>query len=137
MDLHFSEINVFALAASVVAAQIVSTVWFVVLFGTPWAREYGVETKQQHTKEVPGYTYGVQLLCTIALATSLAVVQRAFGVASLPDALVVGGAVSVGSCVATGLPGQAFLRRWRVAAIALGSQVAMILTISVVLGLWR
>lgn len=137
MDLDLSEINWWAVLASIVAGQVISTIWFVVLFGDPWAKEYGAESKQQHTKEVPPYTYGVQVLCTVALVLSLAVLQGWLGVTSIGEALGLGAFVSVGFCVATGLPGQAFLKRWRVAAIAYGSQVAMILGISLILGAWR
>lgn len=137
MELPLSDINWLAVLASVIAGQVISTVWFVVLFGDPWAKEYGAEDKKQHTKEVPGYTYGVQVLCTVALVISLAVLQRWLSVDSIGEALMLAAFVSVGFCVATGLPGQAFLKRWRVAAIAYGSQVAMIFGISVILGLWR
>ena len=136
MELHLSELNAFAIIASVIAAQVVSTVWFVVLFGEPWAREYGAASKQEHTKEIPGYTYGVQLLCTVALTGSLAVLQRAAGVESLVDGLVLGAIAAVGLCIANILPGQAFLKRWRVAAITGGCQSAMILVISAILAAW-
>lgn len=137
MELTLSGINWGAVAASVIVGQIISTLWFVVFFGEPWAKEYGASTKQQHTKEVPGYTYGVQVLCTIALVLSLAVLHKALGVASVGGALQLGVLVAIGFCVATGLPGQAFLKRWRVAVLAFGCQVAMIVGISLVLGLWR
>ena len=120
MELSFSEINWLAVLVSVIAGQVISTVWFTVLFGDPWAREYGAADRKQHTKEVPGYTYGVQALCTVALVISLALLQRWLGVDSIGDALMLGGFVSVGLCIATGLPGQAFLKRWRVAGLALG-----------------
>lgn len=137
MALTFSGINWLAVVVSVIAGQIISTVWFVALFGEPWAQEYGAGSKQQHTKEIPGYTYGIQVLCTILMVVGLAVLQQSLGVASVADALRLGILVAIGFCVATGLPGQAFLKRWRVAAIALGCQVAMILGISLILGLWR
>lgn len=137
MELPLSDINWLAVLASVVAGQVISTVWFVVLFGEPWAHEYGAADKKQHTQEIPGYTYGVQVLCTVALVLSLAVLHRWLAVDSVGQALGLAALVSVGLCVATGLPGQAFLKRWRAAAIALGSQVAMIFGISLILGLWR
>lgn len=130
-------LNWAAVAVSVIAAQIISTIWFVVLFGEPWAKEYGADSKRQHTSEIPPYTYGVQLLCTVALVLSLASLQQALAVDSVSGALQLGILVSIGFCIATGLPGQAFLKRWRVAAIALGSQVAIIMGVSLVLGLWR
>ncbi|MCA9705016.1 MAG: DUF1761 domain-containing protein [Myxococcales bacterium] len=116
-----------------IVGQLVSTIWFVVLFGEPWAREYGASSKQQHTKEVPPYTYGVGLLCTATLVVALALLQRALGVTTMGGALGLAAFVSVGFCIATGVPGQAFLRRWRVAALAFGSQVAMIVAISAAL----
>ena len=123
--------------ASVVAAQLISTVWFTVLFGERWAAEYGAATRQQHTKEVPGYTYGVGLLCTVVLVLSIASLQRALSIESAGSALGFGLFVAVGLCIATGLPGQAFLKRWRVFLIAYGSQTVMILAISFILALWR
>jgi len=68
---------------------------------------------------------------------SLALLHRALGVDSILDAMQVGALVTVGFSVATGLPGQAFLKRWRVAGIAYGSQAAVILGISIILSAWR
>lgn len=133
---HISDINPLALVVGVVAAQIVSTLWFTVLFGEPWAREYGAASRQQHTAEIPGSTYGVQLLCTVALALSLAVLQRMIGVASVGGGLGLGLLVAVGLSGANILPGQAFLKRWRVAALTAGCQGTMILVISAILAAW-
>ena len=137
MELGLSEINWLAVVASIVAGQVISTVWFVVLFGEPWAQEYGATDKKQHTKEIPGYTYGVQALCTVLLVLSLALLQHWLSIDSAGEALHLGVLVAVGFCIATGLPGQAFLKRWRVAAITLGCQVTMIIAISLILGVWQ
>ena len=136
MELTLSGINWFAVLASIAAGQVISTVWFVVLFGEPWAREYGAADKKQHTAEVPGYTYAVQALCTVALVLPLAMMQQWLSVGSLTDALKLGFLVAVGFCIATSVPGQAFLKRWRVAAIALGCQATMTIAISLILGVW-
>jgi hypothetical protein len=133
----FSQLNWLAVLASVVAGQIISTVWFTALFGEPWAKEYGAGGRKQHTKEIPGYTYAVQALATIVLVLSIALLQRRLDVDTIGESLSLGLLVSVGFAVATGIPGQAFLKRWRVAALASGSQVVMILGISIILGLWR
>jgi hypothetical protein len=53
MESELSNLNWIAVLVSIVLGQIVSTVWFVVLFGEPWAQAYGAESKLQHTKEVP------------------------------------------------------------------------------------
>jgi hypothetical protein len=137
LEFAIASFNWFAILASVVAGQVISTVWFVVLFGAPWAAEYGADSRQQHAKEVPPYTYGVGLLCTIILVLSIATLQRAFAIESASSALGLGLFVALGFCGATGLPGQAFLKRWRVFFIAYGSQTVMILAISLILALWR
>ncbi len=137
MDMPFSDFNWAAIVASIVAGQVIATVWFVVLFGDPWAKEYGAADKKQHTAEVPGYTYGVQVLCTVALVFGIATLQRWLEVDTVGEALGSALFVSLHFVVATLLPGQAFLKRWRVAAIAGGSQVAMIVGISLILALWQ
>ena len=111
--------------------------WFVVLFGEPWAREYGAESRQAHTADIPGYTYGVQALCTALQVVTLVLVHRALGIAGIGDALLLGVLIAIGFCVANILPGQAFLKRWRVAAITAGCQSAMILAFSIILGGWQ
>ncbi|MFK8002438.1 MAG: DUF1761 family protein [Polyangiales bacterium] len=100
-------------------------------------RVRGEEQEGAHAKAVPPYTCAVQLLCTVVLVLSLAVFQQLCGVNSVGGALATALFVILGFSVSTGLPGQAFLKRWRVAAIAYGSQAAMILVISLVLGIWR
>jgi hypothetical protein len=131
--IDFSSFNWFALLASVVAGQVISTVWFTVLFGEAWAAEYGVATKQEHTSKIPGYTYGVGLVCTVVLVLSIAVLQGGFAIESVGGALGLGLFVAVGLAAATALPGQAFLGRWRVFFLANGSQTVMILAISLIL----
>lgn len=133
MDIDIAALPWIAIVAAVIVGQVVSTIWFVALFGDPWAREYGAKDKKEHTKDVPGYVYAVGLACTFALVLAIALLQQALAVTSLGAALELAVLLSVGLCVATLVPGQAFLRRWRVALLASGSQVAMILAISAVL----
>ena len=118
MDFGFSSLNWLARLASVIAGQMISTIWFVVLFGEPWAADYGTDSKQQHAREIPGYTYGVGLLCTIILVLSIAALQQALSIESVSSAIGLGLFLAVGFCAATGLPGQAFLKHWRVFLLA-------------------
>lgn len=136
LALDFS-LNWLAVLVSVVAGQIISTVWFTALFGEPWAKEYGATDRKEHTKQVPGYTYAVQALCTIVLVIGSAIVQRSLGVDTFGEALGFAAFVSLVFVVATGIPGQAFLKRWRVAALAGGSQVVMVFAVSIILAVWR
>ncbi len=122
-----------AILVAIGVGQVVSTVWFVVLFGEPWARAYGAADKKQHAKEIPPYTYAVQVLCTAFMAFTLALFFRLLGVRNLEEALLVVAFVALGFCVATGLPGYAFLKRWKAAGIALGCQVVMLVAMGVVL----
>lgn len=137
MEFGFESFNWLAIVASVIVGQIISTVWFTALFGNAWATEYGATSKQQHTKEIPGYVYGVGLVCTIILVISIAALQQALAITSIGSAIGLGLFVAIGFCAATGLPGQAFLKRWRVFLIAYGSQTVMILAISIILAIWK
>ena len=137
MNWSFDGINWLAVFASLVLGQVISTLWFTVIFGEPWAQEYGAQSRAAHTKEVPPWTYGVQALCTLTLVICLALFQRWLQVETLSAALISGAFVAVGFCVVNIIPGQAFLKRWRVAAITAGCQTTMILATSALLGVWR
>ena len=137
MDFSFSGINWLAVGACVVLGQVISTLWFTAIFGEPWAREYGAADRKAHTSEVPGYTYGVQAACTIVMAISLAVLHRWLDISSIGDGVVLGLFASIGFIVVNVLPGQAFLRRWRVALLCFGCQSVMSIAMSIVLAAWR
>lgn len=130
------DINWLAILVCVIIGQIYLTVWFAVIFADPWAKAYGAADKAQHTKEIPPYTYGIGLVCVILLVLGLNALQQAFGVTGIAGALGVGIFVAVHFCIATALPGYAFLRRWPAALMAIGSQASLILILSVVLALF-
>lgn len=137
MSLDFGSLNWLAILVSIVIGQVISTVWFTALFGDPWARAYGAESKQQHTKEIPPYTYGVGLLSTAVLTISIALIQRDMSISTIGSALLLGLVLAIGICCATILPGQAFLKRYPVFLMTAGSQSVMILVISIILALWQ
>ncbi len=137
MSFAFADLNWIAIVVSIVVAQIISTLWFTVVFGEAWAKEYGSSSRQEHTKEVPGYTYAVGVISTAILVIAIALLQKALSITTLSGALSLGFVLAVGICAATMLPGQAFLRRYRVFAIAAGSQVVLILVVSMILGFWQ
>ncbi len=137
MDFDFSALNWLAVLVSVIAGQVISTLWFVVIFAAPWAEEYGAADAKQHTAEIPPYTYGLRVLSTATLTLSIALLQGALGTSGAMEGIMLGLVVAVGFCCATMLPGQAFLKRLRVFAIAAGSQTVMILAISTILAVWK
>ena len=137
MDLDFSSLNWIAIVACLVFGQVFLSVWFIVLFGTPWAREYGVQDKKQHTKEIPGYAYGVQAFCTLLLVIGLAIMQSVLGIHTLKAGLLFGLFVAVFYALATALPGYIFLKRMKAFLLAMGSQAVLILVISTILAIWK
>lgn len=137
MDMSFSHINWLAILACVVAGQVFLTVWFAVIFAKPWAVAYGVDDPKQHTREVPGYTYGVGAVCVLLLSLGLAVLQQSLQVQTLGGGLAVGAVVALHFAIATALPGYAFLRRWRAGVLAIGSQVCLVLLLSGILAVMR
>jgi hypothetical protein len=136
MNVNAADLNWMAIAAGVVVGQVFLTVWFVVLFGQPWARAYCAADQTRHTKAIPGYTYALGLACMVLLTAGLATLQVALGVATVGAGLVLGVFVALHFCIATALPGYAFLKRWNAFFLAVGSQTALILILSALLAAW-
>lgn len=137
MDLNLTSISWASVAASFVAGQIFLTLYFTVVFGKPWAEAYEPgKTPAEHTEDVPKYTYGVAAACTLLLAVTVAVLQAALKTSSLGEALLLGLVISVGIVAASMLPGYAFLKKWDACALAAGSQVALTLLVSTIVGAW-
>ena len=136
MGMNYGDINWIAILACVIAGQVFLTLWFAVLFGEPWAKAYGAADKAQHTKEIPGYTYGIGALCVLLVSLGLAVLQKALVTTTLGGAIGLGVFVAIHFCIATAVPGYAFLRRWSACALAVGSQVVLIVLLSVILVLF-
>ena len=137
MGINYDGLNWLAIVTCVVVGQIFLTVWFVALFGEPWAKAYGAADKAQHTKEIPGYTYAIGVVCTFLVTFGLAVIQRTLGVEGAGAGFLLGLWIALHFCIATALPGYAFLKRWSAFFLAIGSQTALILIVSVILAVWR
>jgi len=137
MNLELISLNWVAIGACLILCQAFLSVWFIVIFGTPWAKEYGVQDKKQHAKEIPGYTYGIQAFCTLMLIIALAIMQSMIGVESLQDGLLFGLFVALFFTVATSLPGYVFLKRTKAFLMATGSQTILILFVSMILAVWK
>lgn len=136
MDIDFGSVNWLAIAACVVVGQVLLTVWFVALFGAPWAKEYGVADQKQHTKEIPGYTYAIGAACVLLLSVGMATLQAKLGVEGVGQGIFFGLFIALHFSIATALPGYAFLKRYRAFALALGSQTLLIVVLSTILALW-
>ncbi len=137
MLFDFGGLNWLAILVSVIVGQVFLTVWFAVIFADPWAKAYGAADKAEHTKQIPGYTYGVGLACMILLTIGLALLQQGLGVTTFGAGLGSGLMVAICFGVATALPGYAFLKKWDAALLAIGSQVVLILILSVILAVWQ
>jgi hypothetical protein len=137
MGSGFSELNWPIIALCVVAGQIIATLWFTVLFGDSWAKEYGASSRQQHSSEIPAYTYIIGLFTNIALTLGIYWLQVAMNTDSLSKGLCQGVFISLFFCLPCIAPGQAFLKRWKVLALTAGSQSVIIIVISMILSVWK
>ncbi len=137
MELSLSGLNWIAILACVVLGQVFLTLWFTAHLGEHWAKAYGAANRAQHTKEVPVCTYAIQLGCMVLPAMGLAMLQRVLGIAGFGADLQIGLLVALSFALATALPGYAFLRRWDAGKLAISSQFALILILSVILAVWQ
>ena len=137
MEINFSELNIGAIITSILAGQVISTIWFVAIIGELWAKEYGAKDRHEHTKDIPMYTYFVGLVCTTLLVFSIAILQQLLKVNTIVDAVYLACYIVIGFAGATSLPGHAFLKRWSAFLMIIGSQFFMILGISMILVLWK
>ena len=136
--MQFELINWLAVVVCFIIGQVYLTLWFSAFFGNSWAKAYDpAKTKAEHTKEIPGYTYAIGATCTFVLVLGMALLQAAMGVKGLAAGLGLGAFISLFFVVATTIPGYVFLRRWNALALAVGSQVSLILIVSVILALWK
>lgn len=133
----FGALNWPALGVCFVAGQIFLTLYFTVILGDRWAKAYGPDkTRAEHTAEVPKYTYGIGAACTAALVLTVALLQAALGVQGVGEALQLGALIAFGLVAAAMLPGYAFLRKLDGGWLAIGSQVALTVMVSGILGAW-
>ena len=137
MELNFNNINWAAVLVCLVIGQVFLTVWFTALFGKPWAKAYGVDDPKQHTKEVPGYTYAIQIISTALLVTGMAALQGSLAINTVGSGLMFGLYIALFFSIATALPGYAFLKRWNAFFLAMGSQTVLIIIISIILAIWK
>ncbi len=133
--MNLEQLNVVTLLVCIAIGQVFLTIWFVPLFGKPWARAYGVDDPKEHTKAVPAYTYAIGAGCVLLLSVGLSLLQAWLRVETVGEALLIGLFVAIHFSIATALPGYAFLRRWRAFFLAIGSQTSLILILSAVIAL--
>jgi len=131
MQIKFDEVNWLAVGVGLIVAQAYLTVWFVALFSKPWAAAYGAKDAKEHTRALPGYTYAVGAACALLVNLGLALLHSALKIETIGAALMLGLFIAVHFCLATALPGYAFLKRWRAGVLAIGSQTTLIVLLSV------
>ena len=135
MEFSVAKLDWLELLLCVVVGQALLTMWFAVLFAAPWARAYGGPsmTKAQHAQEVPGYTYAMGAVCVLLLSIGVAFLQQVIDSGTIGDAVLLALFLGIFVFLAMSIPGYAFLRRWSALLISAGSQLVLILVISVVL----
>ena len=136
MNIEFGQINWLLVAVCFVVGQVYLTLWFAVFFGTPWANAYSPgKTKAEHTQEVPGYTYAIGALCTFILVFIMNILFSSLSVSGIMQGI--GSGVIIGFLsISTLIPGYVFLKRYNAMILAAGSQLTLILIISVILSVW-
>ncbi len=129
-------INWLAVLASVVAMQVIGTLWYSpVLFGKAWQKAVGMGPDD---KPAPGKAIINAIVMALITSIAMALLVGWTGAAGVGQALTLGVIVGVGFCIAVIATNSAF--EGRPAALVLinsGHYLADILVISLILTLWK
>lgn len=99
MALDFSTINWLAILAATVATSILGGLWFVVLFGRPYAAALGREFHPGE-KPAPIFVFG-PLVCGVVTTVANSLLLQALGIESLGGAMLMAIFVGIGFLVPT------------------------------------
>jgi hypothetical protein len=95
----FSHISLVAIVAASFAVMMLGWLWFAVLFARPYAVVLGRRHDPQ-AKMGPLYIVGPSL-CMVVTTVAMAVLMKATGVASLPEAIGLGALIGIGLLAST------------------------------------
>ena len=135
----FEDVNILAVGAATVLAFALGALWYSpVLFARPWMAAHGFSDeriKELQTGTSPAHA--ISFACWLMMATVLALIAPHFG-DGIGAILLMGILLSLGFSATTGLTQNRFSGKpvslW---VIDSGYQIASIVIMSVVLGLWR
>lgn len=94
-------------------------------------------TRQEHTSQIPGYTYAIQAFCALLLIIGIANLQILLSVQTLSAGISLGVWIAVFYSIATAMPGYIFLRKCNAFLIAMVSQAVLIVVVSAILAVWK
>lgn len=135
----FAEVNFLAVGLAAVLSFVLGMAWYSpLLFAKPWMAAHGYTQEDlQRMQSGMGPTYAASFACWFVMATVLALIAPHFGEGVAPT-LHIGLHLWLGFSATVGLTGNLFsdkpLRLWFIDA---GYQLASVVVMAVVLGLWR
>lgn len=135
----FAEVNFLAVGLAAVLTFVLGMAWYSpLLFARPWMAAHGYAPEDlRRMQSGMGPTYAASFACWFVMATVLALIAPHFGEGVAPT-LHIGLHLWLGFSATVGLTGNLFsdkpLRLWFIDA---GYQLASVVVMAVVLGLWR
>jgi len=133
------EIDPLAVCMAAITAYVLGGLWYTVLFSGAWSRAYGFregEAIKLWTR--PGVTITALFVCDLVGASVIALLIVGLDMRSLPAGALVGLIVWIGGAGAYGLGVQlASGRSMRGYAIDAGRQLASMLLMGAILGMWH
>ncbi len=138
------EVNYLALLVAGIAAMALGFLWYnPALFGKPWMKlmGYTAEGLKKEQKQMGKY-YGVSFLLTLVsgfvLAHVMAMSMNFFGYPALTTGIMSAIWMWIGFIMPVQATDQIFgPKKWKLFAINTGYQLASLLVIGIILGLWR
>ena len=135
----FAEVNFLAVGLAAVLTFVLGMAWYSpLLFAKPWMAAHGYTQEDlQRMQSGTGPTYAASFACWFVMAAVLALIAPHFGEGVAPT-LHIGLHLWLGFSATVGLTGNLFsdkpLKLWFIDA---GYQLASVVVMAVVLGLWR
>ncbi len=134
---NLSNINYIALAVSVVVYFAIGAVWFSVLFGKVWIALTGVQMTEDSKKNV-GKIFGVTFVINILICAGVACLVSMVNPADIMSAVHLG--LTAGVCFMFAPCAMNYMyaqRPFKLVLIDAGYHVVSILTVTVIMSMWK
>lgn len=136
-----SQVNVWAVLVSALAAMAVGSIWYGPLFGKLFRHEMGMDAwsaeRQAREKKRMGFAFFLQFVASLVMFFSLASFYYGLGYLGVRNALMVSGMVWLGFIVPVKVGDAVWGGNWKLFWLAIGNFLVTLLVVGVIIGAWK